>query len=176
MENGSYNNSFPSSLILLIGHTPYLYWGIDPIAGENNIKQPSRYTVSLRSTAVRIVWSTMQKREEFCPGATIIKQGEEGAGFYILEKGTVEVYKDDLKLNVLMFPGTIFGEMGSISNKPRTCTIKARHRPPSCVMKPRTWGRSSASTRTLPCAFLKHSRVGLSAPPRSSQTSHKRPY
>ncbi len=68
----------------------------------------------------------MQHREEFRPGATIIKQGDEGVGFYILEKGSVEVYKDDIKLNVLMFPGTIFGEMGNITNKPRTCTVKAR--------------------------------------------------
>ena len=29
-------------------------------------------------------------------------------------------------LNVLMYPGTIFGEMGDILDKPRTCTVKAR--------------------------------------------------
>ena len=29
-------------------------------------------------------------------------------------------------LNVLMYPGTIFGEMGDILGKPRTCTVKAR--------------------------------------------------
>lgn len=28
-------------------------------------------------------------------------------------------------LNVLMYPGTIFGEMGDILGKPRTCTVKA---------------------------------------------------
>ena len=59
-------------------------------------------------------------------GATIIRQGDEGSGFYVLEKGSVEVYKDDLLLNILMFPGTIFGEMGDILGKPRTCTVKAR--------------------------------------------------
>jgi CRP-like cAMP-binding protein len=59
-------------------------------------------------------------------GATILEQGKEGSGFYVLEKGSVEVYKDELLLNILMFPGTIFGEMGDILGKPRTCTIKAR--------------------------------------------------
>lgn len=68
----------------------------------------------------------METKEEFRPGATIIKQGEQGAGFYVLEKGAVEVYKDEVLLNVLMFPGTIFGEMGDILGKPRTCTVKAR--------------------------------------------------
>ena len=68
----------------------------------------------------------MQSKEEFRPGATIIKQGYQGSGFYVLEKGAVEVYKDDIMLNVLMFPGTIFGEMGDILGKPRSCTVKAR--------------------------------------------------
>lgn len=63
---------------------------------------------------------------EYRVGATIIKQGEEGSGFYVLEKGSVEVHKDDLLLNILMYPGTIFGEMGDILGKPRTCTVKAR--------------------------------------------------
>lgn len=63
---------------------------------------------------------------DFRVGATIIRQGEEGSGFYVLEKGSVEVYKDELLLNILMFPGTIFGEMGDILGKPRTCTVKAR--------------------------------------------------
>lgn len=64
--------------------------------------------------------------EEFRPGSIIIKQGDTGTGFYVLEKGAVEVYKDDVMLNVLMYPGTIFGEMGDILGKPRSCTVKAR--------------------------------------------------
>lgn len=68
----------------------------------------------------------MQKTEEYRPGASIIKQDTESTGFYVLEKGAVEVYKDDIMLNVLMYPGTIFGEMGDILGKPRTCTVKAR--------------------------------------------------
>ena len=71
--------------------------------------------------------STFVKEElSFRPGATIIKQGDSGPGFFVLEKGSVEVYKDDLMLSVLMFPGTVFGELSDILDKPRTCTIKAR--------------------------------------------------
>lgn len=68
----------------------------------------------------------MQQTEEYRPGASIIKQDTESTGFYVLEKGAVEVYKDDIMLNVLMYPGTIFGEMGDILGKPRSCTVKAR--------------------------------------------------
>ena len=68
----------------------------------------------------------MEQDIEVAPGQTIIEQGDEGSGFFILKKGTLEVYKDDVLLAVLMYPGTIFGEMGDILGRPRTCTIRAK--------------------------------------------------
>lgn len=62
------------------------------------------------------------------PGRTIIEQGEAGHGFYILQSGTLEVVKDEILLAVLMYPGTIFGEMGDILGKPRSCTVRAKNR------------------------------------------------
>jgi CRP-like cAMP-binding protein len=69
----------------------------------------------------------MEKIIEVSPGETILNQGEEGSGFFILKKGTLEVFKDDVLLAVIMYPGTIFGEMGDILGRPRTCTIKAKN-------------------------------------------------
>jgi CRP-like cAMP-binding protein len=66
------------------------------------------------------------EKEEFRVGATIIKQGATDRCFYVLEKGAVEVVKDGIVLNVLMYPGTIFGEISSILDKPRTSSVKAR--------------------------------------------------
>jgi len=63
---------------------------------------------------------------EFTHAATIIRQGDAAGFFYILLNGAVEVYKDDVLLTTLMFPGTIFGEMADLLGKPRTCTIKAK--------------------------------------------------
>ncbi len=60
------------------------------------------------------------------PGRTIIEQGITGRGFYILQSGTLEVFKDNVKLAVLMHPGTVFGEMSDILGRPRTCTIRAK--------------------------------------------------
>ena len=68
----------------------------------------------------------MQNVQEFRIGEVIIKQGKTDRGFYVLEKGAVEIYKNDIMLNVLIYPGTIFGEIGDILHSPRTCTIKAR--------------------------------------------------
>jgi CRP-like cAMP-binding protein len=68
----------------------------------------------------------MQTIEEYRTGETILKQGNKSNGFYVLEKGAVEVYKNKMMLNVLIYPGTIFGEIGDILNRPRTCSIKAR--------------------------------------------------
>lgn len=68
----------------------------------------------------------MQTTEEYRIGETILKQGDASEGFYVLEKGAVEVYKDGMMLNVLIYPGTVFGEIGHILDTPRTCTIKAR--------------------------------------------------
>lgn len=68
----------------------------------------------------------MDKEFEVESGDVIIEQGREGHGFYILKSGSVEIYKNGLLLNVLSFPGTIFGEMGDILGKPRSASIKAR--------------------------------------------------
>ena len=70
----------------------------------------------------------MEKIIEVVPGETILEQGEEGSGFFVLKSGTLEVYKDDVLLAVIMYPGTIFGEMGDILGRPRTCTIKAKNK------------------------------------------------
>ena len=59
-------------------------------------------------------------------GQRIIEQGEGGHGFYVLKSGSLEVYKDDVLLTALTQPGTIFGEMGDILGKSRTCTVRAK--------------------------------------------------
>ncbi len=69
---------------------------------------------------------THEEHFELANGQTIMEQGDEGRGFFILESGSLEVIKDDVLLSTLMYPGTIFGEMSDILGKPRTCTVKAK--------------------------------------------------
>lgn len=70
----------------------------------------------------------MEEIIEVDAGQTILEQGEEGSGFFILKSGTLEVYKDDILLAVIMYPGTIFGEMGDILGRPRSCTVRAKNK------------------------------------------------
>lgn len=70
--------------------------------------------------------SIVPSTEEHRTGAIIIRQGDNERDFYVLEKGAVEVVKDGVVLNILMFPGTIFGEVSAILGKPRTSSVKAR--------------------------------------------------
>ena len=69
----------------------------------------------------------MQEELNVPAGQNVIEQDEIGQGFYVLKSGSLEVLKDDVLLSVLMFPGTIFGEMGDILGKPRTCTVRAKN-------------------------------------------------
>jgi CRP-like cAMP-binding protein len=68
----------------------------------------------------------VQTTETYSHGATIIQQGTTSRSFYVLEKGAVEIYIGDVLLNVIMYPGSIFGEVGFIRGTPRTGSIKAR--------------------------------------------------
>lgn len=70
-----------------------------------------------------------QYREEIIhakKGDVIMKEGEKGRGFYIMHSGTLEVFKDGVKITEFSVPETIFGEMSEITNEARTATIIAK--------------------------------------------------
>ncbi|EGZ29970.1 cyclic AMP-dependent protein kinase-like protein regulatory subunit [Phytophthora sojae] len=62
--------------------------------------------------------------KEFEPGDIIIKQGDDGDNFYILESGVCEVYKDD-ELVQTCTEAMSFGELALMYNAPRAATVKA---------------------------------------------------
>ena len=66
-----------------------------------------------------------QKVLSFRPGEVIIREGERGKGYYILESGTISLSKQGVKISELSGAGTIFGEMSDILDEPRTCTATA---------------------------------------------------
>ncbi len=59
------------------------------------------------------------------PGEIIVKEGDEGLGWFILKNGKVVVLKGKLKIAEYDQPGSIFGELSGILNRPRTATLKA---------------------------------------------------
>lgn len=69
------------------------------------------------------------KREFFGPGEVIVRQGDAGDKFYIIEAGTVEVTgrKDGIPFTgVTLSPGDFFGEIALLTGEPRNATVTAR--------------------------------------------------
>jgi MFS family permease len=58
-------------------------------------------------------------------GEEIVHQGDPGDHFYLIKKGTLEVYVDGLKVQSLG-PSESFGEIALLRGVPRTATVKAQ--------------------------------------------------
>lgn len=78
----------------------------------------------LRDTELDDVVDVMQL---YCAseGETIIQQGDHGETFYILEEGTVELFKDGDSWG-LIEAGNSFGDLALMYNCPRAATISAK--------------------------------------------------
>ncbi|KAK1936351.1 cGMP dependent protein kinase [Babesia divergens] len=61
-------------------------------------------------------------------GSTVVKQGNNGAYFFIINHGEFDVYIDGELVNS-MSRGTAFGEISLIHNTPRSATVKVRNTP-----------------------------------------------
>lgn len=58
-------------------------------------------------------------------GETITREGDPSEGWFVLLNGRVGVVKRDLSITEFGIPGTVFGELGSFLNIPRTATLQA---------------------------------------------------
>jgi len=65
--------------------------------------------------------------KKFPPGATIIREGDPGEAFFILESGEAEVYKRESEDSVLKKygKGDYFGELALLDDKPRAASVVA---------------------------------------------------
>jgi len=72
------------------------------------------------------------KSAEFPKAATVIRQGDEGEDFYVVEKGSLEIFVNvdscsgkELKVGVPYLPGSAFGELALMYGSARAATIRA---------------------------------------------------
>ena len=68
-------------------------------------------------------------RDHFFPcetnkGEVIMKQGDEGDNFYIIDQGSVDIFVNDAKV-VTIGEGGSFGELALIYGTPRAATVTA---------------------------------------------------
>ena len=65
------------------------------------------------------------KRQDFAPGTILLSEGDTSGKLYVLAEGTVEVLRGDTPVAVIGGPGSIFGEMSVLLNRPHTATVRA---------------------------------------------------
>jgi cAMP-dependent protein kinase regulator len=63
---------------------------------------------------------------EASAGSIIIREGDEGDAFYVMERGTVDVYEGEVHKTTL-YSGTSFGEIALLYGCPRSATLRARY-------------------------------------------------
>ena len=68
----------------------------------------------------------MKKQLNFKKNEIILKDGEIGEGFYILEEGELAVVRDGLVLNEISQKGAIFGELSGLLKYKRKASIRAK--------------------------------------------------
>ncbi|CAM9389879.1 unnamed protein product [Ascophyllum nodosum] len=79
------------------------------------------------------------------PGNVVIREGDAGDNFYMIDEGTFDVYikKDDIETKVKsMGPGESFGELALMYSTPRTATCKA-------ATKARLWALDRTSFKVI---------------------------
>jgi ATP-binding cassette subfamily B protein len=65
------------------------------------------------------------EREEVAPGATVVRQGDEGDRFYVVLSGMLNVTQQELGERRLLRPGDTFGEVALAMGIPRTASVRA---------------------------------------------------
>jgi MFS family permease len=97
----------------------------------------------------------------------IVRQGEPGDRFYIIDSGSVEVLVDGLP-TAMLGPGDYFGEIALLRDVPRTATVRAREdgllltlTPDAFVPAVSGYSRSLASAEAVVGLRLGPARAGI---------------
>lgn len=110
----------------------------------------------LTATQLDMVVQVMT-HEEANEGDTIIKQGDEGDKFYVVDSGTYDVFVSDrggseTLINTIVLHGASFGELSLMYGKPRTATVR-------CIKKGWLWALERRAFRGILVEKMTHANV-----------------
>jgi CRP-like cAMP-binding protein len=79
-------------------------------------------------------------RREFAAGTVLLSEGETSGRLYVLADGSVEVLRGETQVAVIGEPGSVFGEMSVLLNRPHTATVRGpRRSAPLCSTTPKAF-------------------------------------
>lgn len=62
---------------------------------------------------------------DFAKGDVLLTEGDTTGRLYILATGAVEILRGDTQVAIVADPGSVFGEMSVLLNRPHTATVRA---------------------------------------------------
>jgi putative ABC transport system ATP-binding protein len=105
-----------------------------------------------QSAAMLAEFAERMKRESFAPGEAIIRQGEIGDKFYVIESGVVDVSgeKEGVPFSgIELGVGDFFGEVALLTGTPRNATVVAREPVTVFVLAKEHFDDALARSKTL---------------------------
>lgn len=133
-----YNAPRAATIISTVPHA--ILWSLDRVTFrrilmENTFKRRRMYEAFLEEVPI-LTELTMAERAKvadalqthtFAPGETIIREGDPGDNFYIVESGTADVFKIGVEGIIKTYgKGDYFGELALLNDQPRAASIIAR--------------------------------------------------
>ncbi len=90
----------------------------------------------------------------YASGDYVFREGEPGSNFYVIEKGEVEIVRQDGDTKTeevlsVLGPGDFFGEMALIDHRPRSASVRARTSVEVVVMGKQVFSQVSGSLKPL---------------------------